>query len=43
MARPSHYSPAISRFLVTVLYHEAKPLGEQLIDEPRHRHLSTFE
>jgi len=24
MARPSHYSPAISRFLVSVLYHEAR-------------------
>ena len=24
MARPRHYSPAISRFLVSVLYHEAK-------------------
>lgn len=24
MARPAHYSPAISRFLVSVLYHEAK-------------------
>ena len=24
MARPRHYSPALSRFLVSVLYHEAK-------------------
>lgn len=24
MARPQHYSPAISRFLVSVLYHEAQ-------------------
>jgi hypothetical protein len=24
MPRPRHYSPAISRFLVSVLYHEAK-------------------
>ena len=24
MARPRHYSPVISRFLVSVLYHEAK-------------------
>jgi len=24
MARPRHYSPHISRFLVSVLYHEAK-------------------
>ncbi len=24
MARPLHYSPQISRFLVSVLYHEAK-------------------
>ena len=24
MARPRHYSPAISRFMVSVLYHEAK-------------------
>lgn len=24
MARPSHYSPQISRFLVSVLYHEAR-------------------
>jgi hypothetical protein len=24
MARPKHYSPAIHRFLVSVLYHEAK-------------------
>jgi pseudouridine-5'-phosphate glycosidase len=24
MARPQHYSPVISRFLVSVLYHEAK-------------------
>ena len=23
MARPNHYSPAIERFLVSVLYHEA--------------------
>jgi hypothetical protein len=25
--RPKHYSPAISRFLVSVLYHEAKGRG----------------
>ena len=24
MARPRHYSPVISRFLVSVLYHEAR-------------------
>jgi len=24
MARPNHYSPAIERFLVSVLYHEAR-------------------
>ena len=24
MARPHHYSPAIERFLVSVLYHEAR-------------------
>ena len=24
MARPRHYSPQLSRFLVSVLYHEAK-------------------
>ena len=24
MSRPTHYSPVISRFLVSVLYHEAK-------------------
>ena len=24
MSRPRHYSPTISRFLVSVLYHEAK-------------------
>ena len=24
MARHSHYSPALSRFMVSVLYHEAK-------------------
>ena len=24
MAKPRHYSPVISRFLVSVLYHEAK-------------------
>lgn len=24
MARPTHYSPPLSRFLVCVLYHEAK-------------------
>ena len=24
MARPTHYSPAIERFLVSVLYHEAR-------------------
>lgn len=24
MARPSHYSPAIDRFLVAALYHEAR-------------------
>ena len=24
MARPRHYSPPISRFLVSVLYHEAR-------------------
>ena len=24
MARPRHYSPVIARFLVSVLYHEAK-------------------
>jgi hypothetical protein len=24
MARPKHYSPAVNRFLVSVLYHEAK-------------------
>ena len=24
MARPQHYSPVISRFLVSVLYHQAK-------------------
>jgi hypothetical protein len=24
MARPRHYSPAIERFLVSVLYHEAR-------------------
>lgn len=24
MARPRHYSPVISRFMVSVLYHEAK-------------------
>jgi len=24
MARPRHYSPVISRFLVSVLYHEGK-------------------
>jgi len=24
MARPRHYSPGISRFLVSVLYHEAQ-------------------
>ncbi len=24
MARPRHYSPALSRFLVSVLYHEAQ-------------------
>ncbi len=26
MARPTHYSPQISRFLVSVLYHQAKHL-----------------
>jgi len=25
--RPKHYSPAINRFLVSVLYHEAKGRG----------------
>ncbi len=24
MAQPRHYSPALSRFMVSVLYHEAK-------------------
>lgn len=24
MARPRHYSPVISRFIISVLYHEAK-------------------
>ena len=24
MARPRHYSPALDRFLVTVMYHEAR-------------------
>ena len=24
MPRPQHYSPALSRFMVSVLYHEAK-------------------
>jgi hypothetical protein len=24
MARPNHYSPTVSRFVVSVLYHEAK-------------------
>ena len=24
MSRPTHYSPVISRFVVSVLYHEAK-------------------
>lgn len=27
MARPLHYSPTISRFVVSVLYHEAKQRG----------------
>jgi hypothetical protein len=27
MPRPKHYSPAIHRFLVSVLYHEAKARG----------------
>jgi hypothetical protein len=27
MARPKHYSPEIRRFLVSVLYHEAKGRG----------------
>ena len=26
MARPRHYSPQLSRFLVSVLYHQAKHL-----------------
>lgn len=27
MPRPQHYSPAINRFLVSVLYHESKSKG----------------
>jgi hypothetical protein len=27
MARPKHYSPEIGRFLVSVLYHEARERG----------------
>lgn len=27
MSRPKHYSPAIDRFLVSALYHEAKGRG----------------
>jgi len=27
MARPQHYSPAINRFLVCALYHQAKAKG----------------
>ena len=46
MARPSHYSPVISRFLVCVLYHEAQrrkiPMT-QLVDDLLRQSLSGSE
>jgi hypothetical protein len=32
MSRPSYYSPAIKRHLVTILYHEAKRQGRPMTD-----------